>query len=86
MEQLPLPRRELLASIPALLAAPAALAQVAPAGQAAPAGGRPRIRPSGGQEGITFPFAMAACWADDFGALSDLRLHDRCPDRPCASQ
>ena len=77
MEQLPLPRRRLLASIPAVLVAPAALAQGAPAGQAAPAGGRPRIRPSGGQEGITFPFAMAACWADDFGALSDLRLNAR---------
>lgn len=77
MEHLPLPRRELLASIPTLLVAPAAMAQMAPAGQAAPDGGRPRIRPTGGQEGITFPFAMAACWADDFGALSDLRLHAR---------
>ncbi|MFM7809828.1 MAG: hypothetical protein ACKPEA_18170, partial [Planctomycetota bacterium] len=66
MEHLPLPRRELLASIPALLVASAAMAQMAPAGQAAPDGGRPRIRPTGGQEGLTFPFAMAACWADDF--------------------
>jgi hypothetical protein len=77
MEQLPLPRRELLASIPALLVAPAALAQAAPPGQAAPGGARPNIRPKGGQEGLTLPFAMAACWADDFGALSDLRLHAR---------
>jgi hypothetical protein len=54
------------------------MAQVAqPAGQAAPGAGRPRIRPAGGQEGLTFPFAMAACWADDFGALSDLRLNAR---------
>lgn len=72
MEHLPLPRRELLASIPALLAAPAALAQVAP-----PAGARPRIRPAGVQEGLTFPFALGGCWADDFGALADIRLQAR---------
>lgn len=76
MDQMPLPRRELLASIPALLAAPAAFAQAAPAG-GAPAAARPQIRQKSGQEGLTFPFALGACWADDFGALADLRLRSR---------
>ena len=76
MKHSSLPRRDLLASLPALLLAPAALAQVDP-GAGQPAGARPRIRPTPGQEGITFPFALAACWADDFGALSEVRLHAR---------
>lgn len=75
MHEHSLDRRSMLASIPALLAAPAALAQVPPGG--APSGARPRVKPAGSQDGITMPFAMAACWAEDFGALGDIRLNAR---------
>jgi hypothetical protein len=74
MDSNPLPRRGLLASIPALLVAPAALAQMAPPQPGAPGGAKPRVGPKAGQEGITMPFALAGCWADDFGARSELRL------------
>lgn len=74
MDSNPLPRRGLLASIPALLVAPAALAQMAPPQPGAPGGAKPRVGAKAGQEGITMPFALAGCWADDFGARSELRL------------
>ena len=73
-------RRDLLACLPAFIAAPMALAQGVtppPGGAAAPMGGmqaRPRTGKASGSEGVTIPFAMAACWADDYGALASLRL------------
>lgn len=76
----PMHRRDLLACLPAMLAAPMALAQgIAPPAGAAPGGvqARPRTGKAGGQEGVTMPFAMAACWADDYGQLANLRLLSR---------
>ncbi len=82
MHDTPLHRRDALACIPALFALPAALAQGA-AGQGAPGGPSPSpsVRakggPPGSQEGITMPFAIAACWAEDFGGLKEMRLRSR---------
>lgn len=72
-------RRDLLACLPAFIAAPMALAQgvAPPTGGQPPAGGmqaRPRTGKASASEGVTMPFAMAACWADDYGALANLRL------------
>lgn len=73
-------RRDLLACLPAFIAAPIALAQGAepPAGGPPPAPGgmqaRPRMGKAAATDGITMPFAIAACWADDYGALGNLRL------------
>ena len=72
-------RRDLLACLPAFIAAPMALAQgvAPPAGGQPPVGGmqaRPRTGKASASEGVTMPFAMAACWADDYGALANLRL------------
>lgn len=82
MQDLNLNRRDALACLPALFALPAALAQGA--GAPPPAQGGPPATPSvrakgaqGSQEGFTMPFAIAACWADDLGALQDLRLRSR---------
>ena len=83
MHETPMHRRDALAFIPAMLAMPTALAQGG-AGQAGPGGGTavsPSVRAKSGapgaQEGLTMPFAVAACWADDFGALAQLRLRSR---------
>ncbi len=73
-------RRDLLAYVPAFLVAPQALANaVAPQSvpAPAPAAGGVKPRPAGGKvqgEGVTIPFAMAGCWADDFGARDEIRL------------
>lgn len=78
MQEPPLDRRTLLAMLPAALAAPAALGQVAsPPGAGTPTAPTVRARPGvnrGGSDGITMPFAIAACWADDFGALDAVRM------------
>jgi len=73
-------RRDLLACIPAFIAAPLAIAQAsAPPKDAA--GQAPKVFPRTGkpaaQEGLTLPFAMAGCWADDYGMLSNIRLLSR---------
>ena len=79
MNQTSMHRRDLLACLPAFIAAPMALAQggAPPAGGQPPVGGmqaRPRTGKAASTDGITMPFAMAACFADDYGALSNLRL------------
>ena len=78
MHEPTLNRRNLLAMLPAAIAAPAALAQAVPAaGQGAPgpATVRPRSGPNkGGTDGLTMPFAIAACWADDLGGLEAVRM------------
>ena len=77
MSEMNLTRRDALACLPALLAVPAAFGQSAPAGGGAPAAVRARSGPPGSQEGFTMPFALAACWADDFGGRDLLRLRSR---------
>ena len=74
-------RRDLLAMLPAAIAVPAAFAQSAAPGAQDPARA-PAVRPrnvpgKGGADGLTMPFAVAACWADDLGALSAVRMRAR---------
>jgi len=79
MHEPTLNRRNLLAMLPAAIAAPAALAQGVPAtGPGAAGAVRARSGPNrGGNDGITMPFAIAACWADDLGALDAVRMRAR---------
>ena len=73
-------RRDLLAFLPAALAAPVALAQAVPRGEAGANPAPVRMSPNaskGPSEGLTMPFAMAACWADDLGALGAVRMRAR---------